>query len=85
MQCVRVGFAVDQNKIGPDMTIAEFAPVAGQSVIPMIGGKRQVLRQHRNDISELVVEGCPMPASQLAFEISFERSGALNPPHGGRV
>ena len=85
LQRIRIGPAIDQHKVGPDVAIAKVAPLAGQRMIPMSDLKRPILCQCQHDRRQIMIEGRPVTASQFPSEVALEGSGALNPPHGGRA
>ena len=79
-----VGLAIDQDQVGPDMTVPVVLPGPRQGMVEMAPSKRPVGRKVGDDVSELRVEGFGEPALLLAFVVSFEGGGPPNRPHSAR-
>ena len=45
LQCFRVGLAINQDKVRSDVAIAMVFPVAGQGMVTMFLGEREIVSQ----------------------------------------
>ena len=79
-----VRLAIDQDQVGPDMTVPVVLPGPRQGMVEMAPSRRPVGRKVGDDVSELRVEGFGEPALLLAFVVSFEGGGPPNRPHSAR-
>ena len=60
---IRVGLAIDQHKIRPNVAVAVIFPLAGQLMIVVMPGQFTIRRQRSNDAPEFgVQDSCVPPA-----------------------
>ena len=52
-----VGFAVDENEIGPDMTVAVIGPFTNKRMINILNGKGYVCDEEVHDVHQVGNKG----------------------------
>ena len=67
------------------MAVAMVAPVAAQRVVAVLIGQRLIVGQRLDQADELAVQGLPVPAFGLPFQIALELRRLLNRPHRARL
>ena len=81
IEMLAVGLAVDQDQIGPDVTVPVVFPLAGQRMISIMRLKRLIRRQICHDMCKFRIDGVGEPASLLAIVIPSEGRSPSNRPN----
>ena len=76
-----VGLAVDQDQVGPDVTVPVVLPLPTERVVAMARRERPVLGEPGHDIRKLGIDGPGEAALLLAPVIPLEGRGPSNRPH----
>ena len=72
IEMIRVGFAIDQHEIGPDMAVAVILPPTRQLMILVTPGQLAVRRQLGNDAPKFGVQGACEPPFLFPPVVTFE-------------
>jgi hypothetical protein len=81
LQYGRIGFLVNQNKIGPKMAVPMIFPTPHQSMVVKALRQRFIVRQYPHYVHEMIRQKNPVWAFRLAFQIAFKGRGLPNFPH----
>ena len=73
----RIRFAIDQHKVGSDVTVTMILPFPNQGMIVMTLRERLIGDEHGNHPDQVVIERLAMLALIFALVISLEDAGAL--------
>jgi len=81
VQRIVVWFAINQNQIGPQVTIAVVLPLAPKGVIAMPHFEQFIVCKRPDQRLKILKEEFTVRAFRFAFEISFESGSLLNLSH----
>jgi hypothetical protein len=81
LQNARIGLAIDEQQVGPEMALAMILPLASQSVITVFLGQSHVFDQERDHLTHEWVKLAPVLPFAFALEVAQAGSRPLNPQH----
>ena len=76
-----VWFTVDQDEVGPDMTIAMIGPLAAERMVDIFRRQLYIISQEVDNFHKGSIEYFPMPPCFFPFIVTFEAGRIPNLPH----
>jgi hypothetical protein len=76
-----VGLAIDQDKIGPNVTVAVIAPFTGKRMVKISVGEGRVIDEQVDGFHKQRIESLAVLSGFLATVVPLETSSVFNLPH----